>query len=172
MKKVNKKGFTLIELMIVLAIIAILAVVLIPKAGLLKDNAKAAGVTTNVNSVRAFLETKVADSGNYGTAGVAKIQTALKASFKDTNSVANPFTKLEAVATETASATSVGNTTDSIDVYGPATVVDNTTTTLTAVKTLTSTANKGIVYVYVCTDGYVVFGFDAQGAVVGAQAIN
>jgi type IV pilus assembly protein PilA len=54
----KKKGFTLIELMIVLAIIAILSVVLIPKAGILKNQAKNAGVNTNVNLVRAYLETK------------------------------------------------------------------------------------------------------------------
>ena len=59
MKKLNKKGFTLIELMIVLAIIAILAVVLVPKAGQMKDSARNAGVTTNVNAVRGALKQKL-----------------------------------------------------------------------------------------------------------------
>jgi len=54
----RKKGFTLIELMIVLAVIAILAAVLVPQTGVFKGQAKNAGVIANVNSVRAFLETK------------------------------------------------------------------------------------------------------------------
>lgn len=58
----KKKGFTLIELMIVLAIIAILAVVIVPKSGIFKNQAKNAGVITNVNTVRAYLESKTGDS--------------------------------------------------------------------------------------------------------------
>ena len=54
----KKKAFTLIELMIVLAVIAILAVVLIPRAGASRTEARLAGVTTNVNSVRSFLEAR------------------------------------------------------------------------------------------------------------------
>jgi len=54
----RRKGFTLIELMIVLAVIAILAAVLVPQTGIFKGQAKNTGVITNINSVRAFLETK------------------------------------------------------------------------------------------------------------------
>lgn len=63
----KKKGFTLIELMIVLAIIAILAIVLIPKASIFKGQAKNSGVTTNVNTVRAYLQTKIKSDGSYFT---------------------------------------------------------------------------------------------------------
>jgi type IV pilus assembly protein PilA len=77
----KKKGFTLIELMIVLAIIAILAVVLIPKAGVFKNQAKNSGVLTNVNTVRAFLETKTGDSF---IATNTDLQAALNAAFNPT----------------------------------------------------------------------------------------
>lgn len=44
----TNKGFTLIEIMIVIAIIGILALVLVPKIGSMKDQAKLAGVDTNM----------------------------------------------------------------------------------------------------------------------------
>lgn len=51
----KESGFTLVELMIVLAIIGILAVVLIPKMSGMKDSAKSSGVTVNAKSVEAYI---------------------------------------------------------------------------------------------------------------------
>ncbi|MGE5415983.1 MAG: type II secretion system protein [Acidobacteriota bacterium] len=47
----SKKGFTLIEMMIVIAVIAILAAVLIPRAGLVQQSAKETGVEGNARTV-------------------------------------------------------------------------------------------------------------------------
>ncbi|WP_315903161.1 prepilin-type N-terminal cleavage/methylation domain-containing protein [Clostridium sp. CX1] len=79
----KKKGFTLIELMIVLAIIAILAVVLIPKSGIFKKNAKVSGVTTNMNTVRAYLETKTGDN----FMSKENLQDAMEKNFKSTSTL-------------------------------------------------------------------------------------
>lgn len=48
----NHKGFTLIELMIVVFIISILAVVLIPKGNYAENEARMSGLNTNLNTVQ------------------------------------------------------------------------------------------------------------------------
>lgn len=163
MKKLNKKGFTLIELMIVLAIIAILAIVLIPKAGLLKDNAKGAGVTTNVNTVRAFLETKVSDSAYLGVGGGAKIVTALTSATAAPNTIINPWVKTAIVITAT---TPVATT--SVVVVEIATVTPSTP----AATAEASTGNKGLTVVNVYTDGYIIYGVDGSGSTANMQVVK
>lgn len=49
----NNRGFTLVELMLVIAVIGILAAVLVPKMGFMKDNAREAGLDTNARMVEA-----------------------------------------------------------------------------------------------------------------------
>jgi type IV pilus assembly protein PilA len=170
MKKLNKKGFTLIELMIVLAIIAILAVVLVPKAGQMKDNARNAGVTTNVNAIRGVLEAKVVDTNYVGKS--AQTKTLLINTFKGENALTNPFNTKGIAVDPNASFgyfatmyTAPTFATDSIVVCSIATAVPTlatlTTSTLTTVLTTKYPNNKGIVYVYVYTDGYAVFGIDS-----------
>jgi type IV pilus assembly protein PilA len=167
MKKLNKKGFTLIELMIVLAIIAILAVVLVPKAGQMKDSARNAGVTTNVNAVRGTLEAKVVDTNYLGNS--SKTQTLLQSTFN--GSLANPFyatattvdpsTNYNYFATNNNNPTGTTGT-DSVVVCYPGGVTPTLATlTNSLTNTVSYSANKGIVYVYVYTDGYAVFGIDS-----------
>ena len=83
----NKKGFTLIELMIVLAVIAILAVVLVPKAGFMKDEARSAGVYTNQRAIVGYLETK---TGKDFESNDGNLETALKGVFTGDDNLENP----------------------------------------------------------------------------------
>lgn len=58
-----KKVFTLVEIMIVISIIGILSVVLIPKVGAVKIEAKNNSVSNNVSLVRNHLENRAGKDG-------------------------------------------------------------------------------------------------------------
>ncbi|MBV4448396.1 prepilin-type N-terminal cleavage/methylation domain-containing protein [Clostridium tyrobutyricum] len=151
----KKKGFTLIELMIVLAIIAILAIVLIPKATIFKNQSKNAGVTTNVNTVRGYLETKVNNNeGSTSYLSAGKLQVSIRSSFGlDANNkpsstsneekLVNPFDKEgKAVKVNDKTSKSIDNAS-----YGSYNV-----------------SYKGQVIVDVYSDGYAVYGIDNDGS--------
>ena len=150
----KKKGFTLIELMIVLAVIAILAVVLIPRAGAFKNNAKNAGVTTNVNAVRAILETK---TGNNFASDATKVISILDNAFNTATSsveenVINPFNNANTVANGTISS-------------APAVYVN--TGTVTSLTNL-----KGSVVVEFSATSYKIYGVDNTGTKVDEVTIS
>ena len=67
MTQQNSYGFTLIELMIVVAIIGILAAVAIPRFVQTTEDAKIKACTSNVANLDAQWETKKIQSGSYGT---------------------------------------------------------------------------------------------------------
>lgn len=153
----KKKGFTLIELMIVLAVIAILAVVLIPKAGQSKDNAKNAGVTTNVNAVRGYLETKTGD--NFLKANASDVVTKLNVVFTGEDAIENPFDTTKATATTTASTST----------YGPAIYV----TAADLADADLSNYEGSVVVVYNSTaKTYSIYGVDNSKSKVGAATIK
>lgn len=57
----NKKGFTLIEIMIAIAIIGILALVLVPRVASMRNQAKLAGVDTNMRIAQGVIENIVSN---------------------------------------------------------------------------------------------------------------
>ncbi|MBV4419782.1 prepilin-type N-terminal cleavage/methylation domain-containing protein [Clostridium tyrobutyricum] len=151
----KKKGFTLIELMIVLAIIAILAIVLIPKATIFKNQSKNAGVTTNVNTVRGYLETKVNNNeGSTSYLNSGNLQTSIRSSFglgeddkpsstSNEEKLVNPFDK-DGQAIQ---------------------VNDKSTSSIDSATAGTNGAdNKGQVVVDVYSNGYAVYGIDNDGS--------
>lgn len=75
MKKMNKKGFTLIEMLVVIAIIAVLVSIVIPVVGTATDKAGAATNAANLRAVYAELQTDklaaVANADGYVTTTVA-----------------------------------------------------------------------------------------------------
>lgn len=67
MKPQNKKGFTLIELMIVVAIIWVLAVTIVPALTWAQARARDAGRVASLQNISAVLETYFSDQWEYPT---------------------------------------------------------------------------------------------------------
>lgn len=64
----DRRGFTLIELMMVVAVIIILAAVLIPRIGAARKEAKYTGVLQNLNTVQGVVEAMI-DKNKYQSSG-------------------------------------------------------------------------------------------------------
>lgn len=90
-KRRNDEGFTLIELMIVIAVIGILAIVLVPKVGMVKTQAKSAGIDVNMRMVQSYVQSAL---NNATTTAVfsADLANAFPTSATGDNVLANPFT--------------------------------------------------------------------------------
>lgn len=73
----HERGFTLIELMIVVAIIAILAGILIPNFVNARSQAQTAACESNMRSIATALELYYADNQVYPTAAAAAVVPAL-----------------------------------------------------------------------------------------------
>lgn len=135
----NKKGFTIIEVMVVIALIGILAAVLVPKFGGVRDTAKNTGMLTNAKMVEAYVASaidsyKVSESENFAN--------AIATHFSGDNALVNPYT---------------GSTTDSISVDAIDEGGHQTSTGLAA--------DGGRIFVYIDNDTLEVYinGLDAKG---------
>ena len=87
----NQKGFTLIELMIVIAIIGILAAIAIPNFLSYRQKGYVASMKADCNSVRLAEEAYMVDNGTYIIAAAATTPIAALVgvkNFSDGNSVA------------------------------------------------------------------------------------
>lgn len=67
MKKTSKKGFTLIELIVVIAILGILAAILIPQFVGFQDKARVKAAVSEAASVATAIDAYYAESGVYPT---------------------------------------------------------------------------------------------------------
>jgi type IV pilus assembly protein PilA len=149
----KKRGFTLIELMIVLAVIAILAVVIVPKAGIFKNNARNAGVTTNVNMVRGYLESK---TGASFINDQDKLIAALKEAFPTgtEDELNNPLSDSNVIGKDYSTSKQ------------PAIYVVKTT------APAASADLEGSVIIVLNTDNYVIYGLDNTQVEVGKATIK
>ncbi len=68
-RKLNKKGFTLIELMIVIAIIGILAAIAIPQFAAYRTKSYNAAGQADIRNIKTVLEAYYADVQTYPDSG-------------------------------------------------------------------------------------------------------
>jgi len=92
----NAKGFTLIELMIVVVIIGILAAIAIPNFISMQDRAKESSVKANMHSVQLAIEDFAVQ--NDGTYPVAADDAAVMANLPNNVYPPNPFNTAAAMA--------------------------------------------------------------------------
>ena len=78
MKKMNKKGFTLIEMLVVIAIIAVLVAIVIPTVGNATEKAKEAADAANI---RAAIATVTTNALGNGTAEAVEVTMTQKDTF-------------------------------------------------------------------------------------------
>ena len=100
--KLNQKGFTLIELVIVLAVIGILSTFMVPKFTSIQDRAKEQSLKMVVKSIQVALETYYLSEGTYVKGQDITIDQLIK-QLKDkklihVDQLLNPFTNNEFTA--------------------------------------------------------------------------
>jgi len=162
MKRRREDGFTLIELMIVIAVIGILAIVLVPQVGSTKDSAKAVGLDTNSRVVQGYIESKISHWDQKNTTGT-DVRTDVASTFgafTGNDALANPFypsvkTVDTTVATSAAERDAVlittGQPTDDSDLAGTIVV--------------------GIPDAY-ATSGISIYQYDANGKVIADKTVT
>ena len=101
--KLNQKGFTLIELVIVLAVIGILSTFMVPKFTAIQDRAKEQSLKTVARSIQIALETYYLSEGTYIKGDEITIEQVIK-QLKDKqliqDQLLNPFTNAAFASTD------------------------------------------------------------------------
>ena len=102
MKKMNKKGFTLVEMLVVIAIIAILVAILIPTVTGATTKAKEAADVANIRSAVAEYEVKVLSGQTATWAEPANLNYG-------SSSTTNKYSYADATKTITYASTKLGD---------------------------------------------------------------
>ena len=97
MTKMNKKGFTLIEMLVVIAIIAVLVSIIIPTVTSATDKAQAAANAANLRSIKAEIVTAMLTEDATSPWGAITAPAAPEDGTVATTSVTIDGTKLAAV---------------------------------------------------------------------------
>lgn len=164
----KREGFTLIELMMVVAVIGILAAVLIPKIGSTKDTAKLAGVESNVRTVQSIVEGNIMRYQHKNASVLAGFATKIKDALPD---VVNPYENVKGAVED-------GTATTAVVVATSAVTVNNTDNPAPAAGLA---ANKGAVLVIIdevgsgtdwSIDSVKIYGYDESGKALPVVTVN
>ena len=172
----KKKGFTLIELMIVISVIAILTAAVVPKLGFMKDNNKNDLVKSNVQAVKNFLLNRRSIDGNkiYNSApgelsillqGVkTDIGLSMENTFVDSRNLKNPFIGSSSIIYNYNDLNSeISGNADGSVVYDDTASVPKDENNVTYPSGYNYVSHKGSVIVILHKDGYEGYGLDKDG---------
>jgi hypothetical protein len=184
--------------MIVLAIIALLSVILIPKVEAIKLQSKNNSVTTNVLLVRTYLENRSGkdaisyetsttagdtqetalanilsnnDSGNTGYTGVGPDMTS---DFSGSNALVNPFNNNSSIVYSEGNVTNKGSSSTSAVLlyYSTDTLPADNSSVSSSTVLPSGTGFAGSVVVVVYSTGYVLYGVDNSGQIISVYIIK
>ncbi|MFZ5646929.1 MAG: type IV pilin protein [Bacillota bacterium] len=166
--KKNRKGFTLIELMMVVAVIGILALVLIPKVGGTKDQAKLAGVESNMRIVQSVVEGNIMRYQHKGDSNLSTFAAKIVSGLSD---VTNPYTNVSGAVSDSTATTAAIDTNYAV-------TVNNTDNPGVAAN---NAANKGSVLVIIDEEQVSskysikevkIYGYDEKGNVLPVVSVK
>lgn len=165
MKRSKDSGFTLIELMIVIAVIGILAIVLVPRVGTVKEQAKNSGLETNLKMVQGYVESRITHWDD-NERSIGEIADDIDKAFSTTGNnqrIVNPHSTENDVTVHTsADGTETLVDTDAVHIYGETTPA----ATIDGAGTIAVLINSNL-----DTDGIVITALDVNGNVYSSVTV-
>jgi prepilin-type N-terminal cleavage/methylation domain-containing protein len=179
----RKKGFTLIEIMIVISIISLLSIILVPKVGAVRVESKNNKVSTNVLLVRTYLDNrsgkdsiKIGDKNDSTTLSniVNSILGDMNSNFSGSNALENPFNGSEKILSQ-------GEIKENAPSKNASVLIYYSTGALPASSDITKSNSfpkgediKGstVVVVYGNKGGYALYGVDNYGNIISPYIIK
>lgn len=183
----KEKGFTLIEIMIVLSIIALLAMIMVPKFGGIKIQSKNNSVSANSMIMRSYLENRSGkDAVNYQSAissGQSPAQSLgavvnslgkdMASNFTGSNAIANPFSNKSNIDYSQGDVRSNSSSQAAALLYYSTSSLPLDKTSVTSDSALPKgTGFSGDLIAIVYSEGYVVYGVDSGGQMISIYIIN
>ncbi|WP_368490365.1 prepilin-type N-terminal cleavage/methylation domain-containing protein [Clostridium sp. BJN0013] len=181
----RKNGFTLIEIMIVISIIAILSMILVPKVGAVRLQSKNKSVSTNVLLIRTYLENRAGKDGIYINKNKNHLEEALTNVIKDkigpemvsnffgSNALINPFNNKSSIIYSQGNVINhTSSTTSSVLIYyytDSLPLNNNSVINSTILPKGTDFTGNAVVVVY--STGYILYGLDYSGKIIDTPYI-
>ena len=163
-KRRKDEGFTLIELMIVIAVIGILAIVLVPKVGTIKTQAKGAGIETNVRMVQGYLQSKASKWADQkvSQADVAKDVYNAFNSPGENEKIKNPFSNKDVIVDKINTSSGTLSDNDSLQILSVFGTSGNPGSTVVVVPSTTTGGNVNL----------TVYGLDNSGNIASQVIVT